>query len=1303
MALTATDLFNDATTREIGGVGPDQVNLIVSDLIGVQQMLSAADPQINNLSDLHTHVIINQLNEEIASVENANAPTTGTLTAGTDLGQYVGRSINDIHRDIIDIAQGDPGVQALFNPTPLPALNTPAAPFHDNAAQTTFITQWIQDSNHLGQMATTIENNGFNGDIAGLVQQIQTYATNSNAFDQAQGGLWSARFWNEFRSDGTSGTAASALVEGLQTHNAGEVNAATQQLAANSADVASNNVMTDGGSYANVVAEAQATAVTPNNPAGGETTPPAAPAFATDRATALGQTTDDLGQAGLIFNDAVRLSNGGLWSQPADDHNQLNYASMYEADISILQQDIASALANGATVNGVAVTPSNANTLTEIQGQLAQLAQAAPNAVGTSAAAAQAQGVLHTNEQLILGEIAGDANLQNALAANGVANGGTGAIDQGFQALPAQAADDAAAITAATAGANLSDIGAVFNAATNLSNGGLNASNITQFDNDMKATATGLQNFISGGGLAAAQADTAAEQALATAEGITLSQAQALTGVHVQTMLDQVQDQIARFDGMYAVNPNIAARSTNDNLLDIIDIVQGDPALAASAGNATGNPGHAGGFAEQPGYLTGTVQHYQDNQAQTDFWSAFVAGANNLNNALTAEANGTVHLDTAGVQSLIQQVQGYQQLGNSFDAAQGGIFGARFDNELLGGTLTADTSAALQALQDIANNGGTVSATNAAKLTAAGFGYVADANDVSGNNTPNGGGSYVGTSTTVAGATTTHIADATTTTSGNVDGNEHPTDNPASPMNNGFGVTFPAASSGTGVDGGAGGTPPGETPPATGPGGDPATPAPAFSDLGATFNDATRALEGGLWQNAVEEGGQGHGSIGRYTTDLTNVQTGLQAEVAAGRFTGDTLTHVNTVLADITTALSAATASLNGGGTFGSVTAAETALHTSHLDILNVVNNDPNLAALATQNGATGFLAAPAALPVGTTAANAPHANLAEIGTIFNDLANTSLGGFNADNSAQATADTNAIITDMQALMAANPLLFGGLTGIHADTVVRQLQLEDTYIAQAGVTPDAGRASNDNLLDIIDIVQGDTNLANMANQGGVSGFTPFGDALNPTPRYVDNDAQTNFWANFIAQSNSLGQRGIAAVDAHDACAITTLISDLHTFQSTVTNFDAAQGGIFEARFDNELLGNTSTLGAEVTAMIKGLQTGNAALVAAAAEEMHANSADVGGNNVPVTGGAYNADGTTVADVLSTAVAAPVVAAAVPAAATAPAPAVTPLTVPAPPAAVTTAAATHDSGGPTPIDTHQSHLAEAAHHFHHMWG
>jgi len=273
MALTATDLFNDATTREIGGIGPDQVAKVVADLTAVQQMLSAADPQINNLSDLHTHIIINQLNEEIASVQGTTS-ATGTSILGTDLGQFVGRSINDIHRDIIDIAQGDAGVQAIFNPTPLPDLIGSPTPFHDNAEQTAFLTQFIQDSNSLGQTATAIANHGFHGNVAGLVQQIETFAANASAFDQSQGGLYSARFWNELRSDGTAGTAASALIEGLQTHNAGEVSAAVEQLAANSADVASNNLMADGGSYADVVAAAQATAVTP---AGGHpATPPAA-------------------------------------------------------------------------------------------------------------------------------------------------------------------------------------------------------------------------------------------------------------------------------------------------------------------------------------------------------------------------------------------------------------------------------------------------------------------------------------------------------------------------------------------------------------------------------------------------------------------------------------------------------------------------------------------------------------------------------------------------------------------------------------------------------------------------------------------------------------------------------------------------------------------------------------------------------------------------------------------------------------------------------------------------------------------
>ncbi|MBS0242844.1 MAG: hypothetical protein JSS20_11760, partial [Proteobacteria bacterium] len=187
-----------------------------------------------------------------------------------------------------------------------------------------------------------------------------------------------------------------------------------------------------------------------------------------------------------------------------------------------------------------------------------------------------------------------------------------------------------------------------------------------------------------------------------------------------------------------------------------------------------------------------------------------------------------------------------------------------------------------------------------------------------------------------------------------------------------------------------------------------------------------------------------------------------------------------------------------------------------------------------------------------------------------------------------------------------------------------------------GTNPDAGRASNDNMLDIIDIIQGDTNLANMANQGGVSGFSPFPDKLAPTPHYLDNGAQTAFWANFIAQSNSLGAAAVAAVGSGDHAATKQLISQLRAFEKSSANFDAAQGGIFEARFDNELAKGSSTLGAEVAAMVKGLKTGNAALVSAAAEEMHANAADVGGNNVPLGGASYNTNGLTVADVLGTA-------------------------------------------------------------------
>src|SRR5437870_10648337 len=160
----------------------------------------------------------------------------------------------------------------------------------------------------------------------------------------------------------------------------------------------------------------------------------------------------------------------------------------------------------------------------------------------------------------------------------------------------------------------------------------------------------------------------------------------------------------------------------------------------------------------------------------------------------------------------------------------------------------------------------------------------------------------------------------------------------------------------------------------------------------------------------------------------------------------------------------------------------------------------------------------------------------------------------------------------------------------------------------------------------------------MASANGVTGWTgaPFTDVV--PVRYQDNADQTNFWADFIASGNTLGARAEQLVATGTAADITAFIHTLQGWEQNVTNFDRAQGGIFQARFDNELLGNDSTVGADVAAMIKGLETHDATLVKAAADGFHANAMDVSGNNVPLNGGTFNPDGTTIADALSTATA-----------------------------------------------------------------
>jgi len=191
-------------------------------------------------------------------------------------------------------------------------------------------------------------------------------------------------------------------------------------------------------------------------------------------------------------------------------------------------------------------------------------------------------------------------------------------------------------------------------------------------------------------------------------------------------------------------------------------------------------------------------------------------------------------------------------------------------------------------------------------------------------------------------------------------------------------------------------------------------------NIGATFNDATRALAGGLWQTAEEEGGQGTGSVQRYVNDLTAVQQALTAQ--PGQFAGDTL---NTILADLDMAITSAT----------SGAAAEVALRNAHLDILNVANADVNLA------GLLGFTPAPEALPDGTQVKFDPNATFADVGAIFNDFANKSLGGVNAENHDVLLNEANVMFKDLEHMVNQTGGQFDGLSYVHSRALLYQVDI----------------------------------------------------------------------------------------------------------------------------------------------------------------------------------------------------------------------------------------------------------------------
>jgi trimeric autotransporter adhesin len=797
------EVYNAAADALLGGINAANIGEITTDLTAVQTGLT---------NILNNHTMLAQI--EAGETANAAALTTVHLQTmlgqiGLQLNKYDGMEANgsaeglrgtaDNILDIIDIAQNDTALNKAsggngaaghaggFAEMPGNLTGT-VTHFQDNQAQTNFWAAFLSEANTINAQLTAVQNGTAQASQA-LVTQITNYEHFGQAFDAAQGAIFEARFDNELLSGTLEADSSNAIkgLTGILNHDTGaalaadmaQLNAAGAGFVADARDVSGNNMAIGGASYVGTATTVStATSVhglaqgtipvtaTPNiaNGTGGAATtgtstggggggggtggtPPAATTLFNKTALANGTSnlivrsaalnhSTDLVQAGVVFNDAVRLSTG-LFNLSGSG-NQSPFLGEYTSDIHSIQTDIAAMLATpgAVTLGGQAFTLNTTDTavLTNVESQLGTLLTAAAQTTNAATMTAADQ-TLHTVQNEILQEINNDPHIAAALnQVTFLAN--TGATDVAFQNTPA-GADDPAALAAATAGSSLKAVGEVYNAAADLALGGISAANLGQVTTDLTAVQTGLTNILNN------------HTMLAQIEAGETANAAALTTVHLQTVLGQIGLQLNKYDGAEANGQAMALRGTADNLLDIIDIVQNDTALNMAAGG-NGAAGHAGGFAEMPGNLTGSVQRFQDNQVQTNFWAAFLSEANTINAQLTAIQNGTA---TAS-QALVTQIENYQHFGAAFDAAQGAIFEARFDNELLSGTLEADSANAIKGLTGILNHDtGAALAADLAQLNAAGAGFVADARDVSGNNVPVNGGTYVGTATTVATAT----------------------------------------------------------------------------------------------------------------------------------------------------------------------------------------------------------------------------------------------------------------------------------------------------------------------------------------------------------------------------------------------------------------------------------------------------------------------------------------------------------------------------------------------------------------------
>jgi hypothetical protein len=376
-------LYNSISNELEGGVTPQnqasllqQVSIVQTQLQGLID--SGAFQNLNGASIVHVQNIADQM----------NFLKTEIGAFGTDA--FVPKFINDVVRDVQDIVAGDPALAALAHQgnhsgfQQVSNLLTPPTPFADSGPQTTALLQFISDSNSLAARAQALAGTDPKSTaVQQLESDIHAFSVNADAYSTVQGGLFSARFNNEFTLSGVQGTASRELIIGLQTGNANLVNGAASVLVANANDV-HGNMLTQGNTF------------TPA-PNGG-----------------IPAVINSVHDAGVVFDDAVTKLIGGIYSG-----NQQSIVNDLNATRSGLQNAIADQGLTGQSLQDI-------QKVITLLGQEASLAGGINTASPTQVAAVNGQ--INHIQANILKIVNHDATL--ATLASG-ADGTTG-----FIALP---------------------------------------------------------------------------------------------------------------------------------------------------------------------------------------------------------------------------------------------------------------------------------------------------------------------------------------------------------------------------------------------------------------------------------------------------------------------------------------------------------------------------------------------------------------------------------------------------------------------------------------------------------------------------------------------------------------------------------------------------------------------------------------------------------------------------------------------------------------------------------------------------